>query len=353
MGWARARAAACGWGSWARLGPRMGMPWLWHAGHRLGRPWRHLAKHWRPWLGLGLAKCEWAWPIAKSHGKGSTEARGAPDGAGPLPPLPRRTGAAAVRPSRRPRTALRLPPSALSGRATRATGTRVRAVPVCNAPRYFGTLGVGFGRMPRWGGREGGLLPPRRAFRSTPHKPAVGTRCGRARHRSSSRDSARRLARMGHAQRAHDGAGTLLLLARRSVYASGRPLRRPCTALRIGRPVVPSLTKFSRPRARGVGSALLGPILRPRMLRGLGPVPFGEIFVRSGASLWVPLSVLRVRPGLPCRPVGSLGWAPRSWPTTEPARSFRWCGARSMPSVGPCGGRARCFGSVGRSSRPS
>ena len=239
------------------------------------------------------------------------------------------------------------------GRASRATGSRVRAVPVCNAPRYFGTLGVGFGRMPRWGGREGGLLPPRRAFRSTPHKPAVGTRCGRARHRSSSRDSARRLARMGHAQRAHDGAGTLLLLARRSVYASGRPLRRPCTALRIGRPVVPSLTKFSRPRARGVGSALLGPILRPRMLRGLGPVPFGEIFVRSGASLWVPLSVLRVRPGLPCRPVGSLGWAPRSWPTTEPARSFRWCGARSMPSVGPCGGRARCFGSVGRSSRPS
>ena len=42
------------------------------------------------------------------------------------------------------------------GRASRATGTRVRAVPVCNAPRYFGTLGVGFGRMPRRGGREGG-----------------------------------------------------------------------------------------------------------------------------------------------------------------------------------------------------
>ena len=62
------------------------------------------------------------------------------------------------------------------GRASRATGTRVRAVPVCNAPRYFGTLGVGFGRMPRRGGREGGRLLPRRDFRSTPHKSVASRR---------------------------------------------------------------------------------------------------------------------------------------------------------------------------------
>ena len=51
---------------------------------------------------------------------------------------------------------------------SREGGTRVPALPVCNAARSFGTPGVGSARMPRWGGR---------GFR-VPLSPGLARGCG-------------------------------------------------------------------------------------------------------------------------------------------------------------------------------
>ena len=116
-----------------------------------------------------------------------------PDGAGTRLPTSRRTGAAFGRPCpaavrhfgslHRPSREAR---PGRSGCAPRATGTRVRAVSVCNAPRFAGALGVGLRRMPRWGGK--GVCP---AWACLPPEPVAqrgwsrraGGRAARARGR--------------------------------------------------------------------------------------------------------------------------------------------------------------------------
>ncbi len=201
------------------------------------------------------------------------------DGAGTLLPLVRLSVYASSRPLRRPCAALRF------GRPVFLSLTK------CSRPRARGVGSALLGPIRRHRMLRG-LGPVSVKSWAALVRPC-GFLCRFCGLGAGPSAPVRRLARTDRAQVVPDGAGTLLPLARRSVYASGRPSRRPCAALRFGRPVVPSLTKFLRPRVRGAGSALLGRIRRPRLLRGLGPVPFGESFARPGASPWVPLSVLR------------------------------------------------------------